>query len=31
MGEATTRALVPHQQVVEALGLETASGVLKVR
>ena len=31
MGEAITRALVRHQQVVEALGLETASGVLKVR
>jgi hypothetical protein len=31
MGEAKTRLLVRHQQMVEALGLETASGPLKVR
>jgi len=31
MGEARTRELVRHQQVVEALGLETAGGALKVR
>jgi len=31
MGEAKTRLLVRHQQMVEALGLETASGPVKVR
>ena len=31
MGEVKRRQLVVRQQVVEALGLETASGRLKVR
>ena len=31
MGEAKQRELVVRQQVVEALGLETANGLLKVR
>jgi len=31
MGEAKQRAVMPRQQVVEALGLETAGGQLKVR
>src|SRR6266542_3761862 len=31
MGEAKKRGLVVRQQVVEALGLQTASGQIKVR
>ena len=31
MGEAKSRRLLVHRQVVEALGLQTANGPLKVR